>query len=1081
MSLSIRQWLVERQVDLKTLLTPREVSGVAFRMIQDMASKSLTPFDICAIADVLELPLRSALALIQPIAQLTIGILRLLSRQKPLKRSEGTWLTFQVAYLIALQEILEQEAHLRRPWLNRASIPVSIEVDRPFNDAKLQGLLKTLRPGRLSDSQAEQALLLIGDSFLIQQMNNLAIAWLEVNGAEAIEAQLLTQRLVNGLPGHLLAVIAENAIPLAQLQKFVGLGNLRNASTLTTHTTSTNEAEEGEIAIDRPRELYRSQLLTALSQPLLGATFSLKDIYIPLKGLPIEDFLSGVEEGGNEAQTLPAPPTQPQDLQQWFLDHLEDEQSIIAIEAESGGGKTSFCKMLAAYGAQHLYPAWMPIFIELRHVQLQPTFEQTLESSFPQGRFSDADGWLSSQLPPLLLILDGLDELPPSPYKLRHYFAFIDQLVQFQAQCLSQTPTLRHKIVLTGRSRTFDGLTRRYRVGSVFPLQTKLRRILIQPLDREALQQWFTQWSKLQSKSISVRYFSFLKDEGVFRRNTSLAISALVHQPLMLYLLGLLHRDGLLDKSMLALSLEELKFEIYERIERWLLGETQGRKLLPESAREGMAHANRSTEAIANLLAGRAPEATRDLMEALALQILQAGTWQIPYPASDSNPTSPIAPLGALFFTPESVPPQSRQSEAQMSHIGLSHISLGSYLAAVAIAKRLLDLTAQVQDRYGEVSYRLDSNLAVAQHLYTLLGYGVMSLEMEQLAVEYLRRRQQHTPQTFSLKALFQRLFSFWRSYNQGRWLDEGVAHHSYEKLKKLNNSYNVAQIDAATGLNTFLLLCRLARIANTPFYPCGDPNHPQEFDSDRFATFISRIAVLSPTCFYSRVREHLSQLQLPGASLNQAMLPEVNFFKVNLAIAELNRADLVSANLAQANLSWASLAAANLQHSNLAQANLEGADLSGANLLGANLNAANLSNTCLYQAQLDPENRALAARSGAFFAWEEFQTYSQSLSPNLPFSDFPDATFFDTDSRVQIEIAEGEPILARDVWDDDPNAVNIAEVETEDETLAAYPHNTASPAAQRNEDETETLTGTSSPPSTSDDDETWVAESYPS
>jgi hypothetical protein len=95
-------------------------------------------------------------------------------------------------------------------------------------------VLKTLRPGRLSDSQAEQALSLIAESFLVQQMNKLAIAWFVANGAEETEAELLTQRLTNGLPGHLLTVIAENALPLAQLQKFVRLGNLSSLRDTTT-------------------------------------------------------------------------------------------------------------------------------------------------------------------------------------------------------------------------------------------------------------------------------------------------------------------------------------------------------------------------------------------------------------------------------------------------------------------------------------------------------------------------------------------------------------------------------------------------------------------------------------------------------------------------------------------------------------------------------------------------------------------------------------------------------------------------------------------------------------------------------
>ena len=94
-----------------------------------------------------------------------------------------------------------------------------------LQDAKLQGLLKTLSPGKLTDTQAEQALSLMADSLLVQQMNNATVAWFVANGAEEPEAKLLTQRLSHALPGHLLTVIAQNAPPLAQLQKFVRLGS----------------------------------------------------------------------------------------------------------------------------------------------------------------------------------------------------------------------------------------------------------------------------------------------------------------------------------------------------------------------------------------------------------------------------------------------------------------------------------------------------------------------------------------------------------------------------------------------------------------------------------------------------------------------------------------------------------------------------------------------------------------------------------------------------------------------------------------------------------------------------------------
>ncbi|NJO21178.1 MAG: hypothetical protein HC838_15610 [Spirulinaceae cyanobacterium RM2_2_10] len=406
MSLSIWQWLAERQIELAQLSTfGAEVSGVAFRIAQDMEVKSLTALDICAVADVLELPLNASLRASAPLSQLTIGLLRLLSRRKPLKRAEGTWLAFQVAYLNALRDILEQEAQLRRPWLNRARVPVGEYSDAPLTEPRLQGLLRTLRPGKLSDSQAEQALSKLGDSFLVQQMNRVCIAWLMANGAEEMEANLLAQRLVRGLPGYLLAAIATNAVPLAQLQKFVRLGKLSRK------VTDPTSSEDTELAIDLDREHYRAHLLKMLGEPLMGEPFALPDLYVPLKGKAVAMLRDSSQD---DAQTLAA--KQPAlDLATWADKQLDDSTSIAVIEADTGCGKTSFCQIWAAQVAWERYPDWLPVFIPLRNAQLGSTFEQTLESALPVGRFSDADGWLSPLAPPCLLILDGLDELPRSP------------------------------------------------------------------------------------------------------------------------------------------------------------------------------------------------------------------------------------------------------------------------------------------------------------------------------------------------------------------------------------------------------------------------------------------------------------------------------------------------------------------------------------------------------------------------------------------------------------------------------------------------------------------------------------------
>ncbi|MEQ9367901.1 MAG: hypothetical protein RIG63_02550 [Coleofasciculus chthonoplastes F3-SA18-01] len=398
MSLSIRNWLAERHIELAQLGQDNaQLAGIAFRIAQDMEVKSLNPFAISVLTEVLELPLTVAWQVAPILSQLTVGLLRILSRKKPLRRSEGTWLSFQVAYLNALQGLLAQEAQLRRPWVNRAQVPASPNAEEPLVDPQLIALLKTLRPGRLSDSQAEQALSSVANSFLVQQMNNLAIAWFVANGAEETEAKLLTQRLSNGLAGHLLKVIAENALPLAQLQKFVRLGHLSNTLNTPLEEDEEEEFSTPQLTLDLDREYYRAELSLSLSEPLFAEPFSLKEIYVSLNGRRLPATL-GQENRERRRQNdldpayLAAASSPPTDLMAWVMSQLNDKNSIAVIEADGGCGKTSFCQMLAARVAQELYPQWMPVIIRLRDVTLGQTLEQTLETAFPVGRFTDTDG-----------------------------------------------------------------------------------------------------------------------------------------------------------------------------------------------------------------------------------------------------------------------------------------------------------------------------------------------------------------------------------------------------------------------------------------------------------------------------------------------------------------------------------------------------------------------------------------------------------------------------------------------------------------------------------------------------------------
>ncbi|MGJ5629960.1 pentapeptide repeat-containing protein [Nostoc sp. CALU 1950] len=993
MNLSIRHWLAERYIAINQIkgFSAGQLAGIAYRIVQDMEVKSLMPFDICTLAEVLELPLGIVWEEISVISQLTENLLRSLSQKKPLKRNEGTWLAFQIAYLQALQAILEQEVSLQRPWLDRASIPIQAQILQEdvgkliLQDSQLQGLLKTLSPGRLTDTQAEQALSLVADSLLVQQINNAAIAWLVANGAEEPEAKLLIQRLVNSLPGEILIVVTENAPPLAQLQKFFRLGISLSPSLITPEVGSTI-AEK----IDLHREHYRASLIKNLSMPLLIESFALKDLYVPQKGLPIEENIYEQDK-----KTV-----KPGDLKTWAQQQLTDLETIAVIESEPGYGKTSFCQLWAAQVAEELYPTWMPILIKLRDVKYGKTFTETLNSAFPVNLST----WLEQENLPCLLLLDGLDELPPSAQGIRAKAIFIQQLLNFQSQH-------RHKIVLTSRSTTLQ------EIAPEIPLP--LRRIIIQPFDVDELKQWFQQWAKVQSLAIAQNFFTLLKQAGLFTNQSKLReLSALIRQPLMLHLLGILHRDGLLDDELLQLAANapksSLLWEIHHRLSRWLLGYPLTGGIKTMLLRSGSAHIHRTPEAIANLLANRHPQDLLEQMQAIALKILHSQRHQI-------NLAGEFNTLPGFYFKIRDL-----ESAAKSSLIEFSHLKLGESLCADAIAAQLKFLTQYQDEAYGSLAFVLDSPSSVAQHIYNLQGYGILSQEIEELAIAILRREQKHK---FSFEVLFQRLLSFWRAYCQGRWLDEGIAHKALTHFHTLQNPVNVEQVNAAVGLNVFLLLCACYRETKIPFWPCGNPLNFTEFNPEALSALVTRTSILHKNAFATRIKS-LAGLNLSGASLLQVMLTGVNLEQTNLSNAELIGANLVGANLQQANLAGANLQQANLAGANLQQANLTGANLQQANLMGINLNSANLINACLFEAILTEANKKLATDNGALFSKESFQKLKnlRGLPPQASQQPFLNTVQIPTNTDVNwsktpaiglIESCEGT-ILPIDLYDDD-------------------------------------------------------------
>ena len=998
MNLSIRHWLVENYIEISQLkgCSQGQITGVTLRIIRDMEVKSRSPFNICTLAEVLELPLEYVCHEVDVFTKLTISILKLLGQDKPFNRNEATWLAFQVAYLRALEEVLIEEQSLSRVWLERSFVYEGIRGGdranywvKPLSDENLQGLIKNLRSEKLTDVQAEEALLMVADSSFVEQISGVVVAWLVANRVLQEEAELIIQRLKHKLLGHLILVVSENAAILVQLQKFFGLGGFVDLN-------STEINYQFQDCINIAKESYRASLIRKLGEPLLIESFSLKDIYIPLAGLPLR---------GNQ---------QPVDLMKWVVSQLDNLETITVIESAEGYGKTSFCQILAARIAQKLYPDWIPINIPLSQISNGNNFQETLESALINNPNVNLSAWLEESETKCFFILDGLNELPNCADNKMAIAVFWSQLIEFQSQ-------FSHKIILTSQSWALEDI--------VSKSTSKLQRIKIQPLGQDEWKQWFSNWSKVQSMKVAQNFFKFLKKNRAFSQKSHFLLSDLVRQPLMLYLLAILHRDELLDDEILQsatnpqiTNIAVVLWKIYERLNQWLLDyPTRGinQKILSSSVQN---HIHRTPEAVNLLIKNRHPQTLIEEIQTVALKIIHSGKKSIKLKAD-------LNKLPEFYFRKQRYWEREKgYINSTMSNTQFNHSKISEYLSAKAIVNQLKALTKSNHNTYGEMIFTIDSPIHIAEHIYNLLGYGILTKEIEELVIEGLRQEQKHQ---FSFELLCSRLQNFWYAYCGGRWLDEGIAHKAWSYFKELGNPINVEQVNAAVGINIFLLLSACYRETKRTFSPCGNPSYLLESHPQAVTKLIAKTALFQPDNTRHRIGEKsLTFLNLVKADLTQTMLAGVNLVNTDLANVQLKDACLIGANLADVNLTGADLTGANLTNANLTNAKLTGANLTAANLLGVNLDLVNLSNACLFQAIIAETQKETAVANGAVFSLDKFEELKRLLSyqsqpDDTDGGDSTEIAFNDNPSIGRIESAEGEPIMPLYLDDD-----------TEDETV---------------------------------------------
>jgi len=808
--------------------------------------------------------------------------------------AECIFLVSQAAYLESFKELMKQDDNL----LNRiGAAPVSDRVKQ---------LLKRLADLDFNDKAAKDTVLCFRDSLLAKEFNRVLSERLQEAGLEASKAKTLTERVAANTHRYLIEAWAISGDAIKHLAQ--------------PSFSEWQKAQEKHQSID---EYLEEQIASQPKKIVFAEEFNFKDIYVPLKAKPID-------KNGKVARNAEA-----FDLETWAKKLLADENKqnrVMFVEAGPGRGKSVFCRMFADWVRQNLHPIWTPVLIRLRDIStLQKSFRETLKESVNAGFASD-DNWLTDRNTRYLFLLDGFDELLMEGRSSGGLEQVLKQVGQLQRDC-QQSSEMGHRVLITGRTLALQGIERQ--------MPDNLERVEIQVMDDQLQQQWLSNWKVQIGAEKTSAFQQFLQDECCPEQ----VKYDLAREPLLLYLLAAMHRDGKLKvEDFQGTNSTQAKILIYNQAVNWVLTE-QRSKLL-----------NR------NLTELETEDLRRILTEA-GLCVVQSGGECAPFAMIEERlkadesvkslleeaqkriDDNPLRNALAVFYL---------QQGSKEGSVEFVHKSFGEFLCAERLKESLEEWTEP--GRKGRGFNIKDSDMD--WKIYDLLGYGGLTAEI----VEYLMgllttSANAGEASLFRPVELFQRLEDFYQRWCEGEFIDMLPESLPQKKLRLLREQLKTQelgqrQIDIYAGLNVMILLWELHRYGQeTPefkdkmvFYPCGKPNAEGKLDD---ATRLLRIVG------YSCCVGNFGFLQTVGRFLSGANLSRANLSGANLRGADLRGADLSGANLSDAKLSDANLIDANLIDANLSRADLRGAYLSGAYLSGAYLSGADLHEADLHEADL--------------------------------------------------------------------------------------------------------------------------------
>ncbi|MDB9403108.1 pentapeptide repeat-containing protein, partial [Microcystis sp. CS-574] len=681
---------------------------------------------------------------------------------------------------------------------------------------------------------------------------------------------------------------------------------------------------------------YRAWLQKQIDEPIFWETFSLKQIYVPLRGFYEEEEKKATPDiDYHREPSFKRIVIKLQEQLETWLEAAKSDDAIRLLTGGPGSGKSSFCKVFAAQQArlekQVLYIPLHRLSFSTDLVTAVKTFVQH-DGFLPENPLEPRDQDLK-----LLIIFDGLDELSMQG-KIAQEVAqnFINE-VREQVKSFNNNKT-RLQVLISGRDVVVQSNKNNFKkpqqIITILPYWVDKSDDFSDVdnlLKVDQRHQWWQQYGQAKGKNYA-QLPPELSGEN---------LQEITAQPLLNYLIALTFERGEVQFSQetnLNNIYDNLLKAVYERGyeknspgHRAIEGITEKDfvLILMEIALSCW-HGNGRTTTVIEIKEHCENNGLKNLLK----------NFQDSF-QSDSQGS--ITRLLTAFYFRESG--DLRGSEKTFE---FTHKSFGEYLTARRIVDRVKQIHKKLQDSENDYDNDYDPRQALIAWA-TLCGPTAID---EYLFCFIVNQMQLQSPDEVKQ---WQKTLGDLIEY----LLVKGMP---MEGLKNRPN-FQEEMRQARNAEEALLAVFNACGRVTEEIFPIQWPS------PEAFGNWLARLQGQRIDLEFMLVLDCLSFLDLQNCLLIHRDLGGANLEGANLEGAYLRGANLEGANLEGANLKEANLEEAFLEGAFLAEANLERANLYGANLGEANLEEAFLERANLERANLKRANLYEANLYGAYLA----------------------------------------------------------------------------------------------------------------